>query len=229
MFGIRIQARVFLGKKKNWEKEKGITDFSWSFNQNPQASPDGISDGNETLISFSNTKDGIWYFHIRQEEKGIWGKTTNVPVRIDTSSPDDFEPKVETYSKLVGYQTMVYFETKDNFSGIDHYEINIIDLSVFPSTQSFFTEVTSPYKIPFREAGKYNAIIRAIDRAGNIKESEVRFRLMTPLITHIEGKGLQIKGALLSWWLIGILIFIFIFIIGIIIWQLAKKYAAKRY
>jgi len=213
----------------SWEKGKDITDFSWSFDQNYQARPDGISDGNETLISFPNVEDGIWYFHIRQGEKGIWGKTTNVPVKIDTSPPNDFEPKVETYSKLVGYQTMVYFRTKDNFSGIDHYEINIIDLSVSPSTQSFFTEVTSPYKVPFQKAGKYNAIIRAIDKAGNIRESEVRFRLITPLISHIEGRGMEIRGILFPWWLIGILILIFISIVGIIIWQLVKKYAKKRY
>ncbi len=222
----------------SWEKEKGVTNFSWSFDQNPQGRPDGISEGDKTLVSFSEVKDGIWYFHIRQKKEGIWGKTTNVPIRIDTAPPNDFSPRVETYSRLVGYQTMVYFETKDNFSGVDHYEINIIDLSVFPSTQSFFAEVTSPYKVPFQEAGKYNVIIRAIDRAGNIRESETRFRsmtplithieLMTPLITHIEGKGLEIRGVLFSWWLIGILIFIFIFVIGIIIWQLVKKYTAKH-
>ena len=212
----------------SWEKEKAITDFSWSFDQNPQARPDGISEGDKTLVSFSEVKDGIWYFHIRQEEKGIWGKTTNIPVKIDTTPPNDFSSRIETYSKLVGYQTMIYFETKDNFSGIDHYEINIIDLNISPPTQSFFTEVTSPYKVPYQKAGKYNAIIRAIDQAGNIRESETRFRLMVPLITHIENRGLQIKGVLFSWWLIGILILIFIFIIGIIIWQLVRRYTVKH-
>ena len=212
----------------SWEEEKTVTDFSWSFDQNPQGRPDGISEGDKTLVSFSEVKDGIWYFHIRQRKEEVWGKTTDIPVRIDTTSPNDFISRIETYSRLVDYQTMIYFETKDNFSGINHYEINIIDLSVSPSTQSFFTEVTSPYKVPYQRAGKYNAIIRAIDRAGNIRESETRFRLMTPLITHIENQGLQIKGILFSWWLIGILILIFIFVIGIVIWQLIRKYTTKQ-
>jgi len=51
---------------------------------------------------------------------------------------------------------------------------------------------------------------------------------MTPLITHIEDQGLQIKGILFPWWLVGILMLIFIFIIGIIIWQLIRRYTAKH-
>jgi len=211
----------------SWEKEKGVTGFSWSFDQNPQGRPDGVSEGDKTLISFPGIKDGIWYFHIRQKKEEIWGKTTDVPIRIDTTPPDNFSPRVETYSRLVGYQTMIYFETKDNFSGIDHYEINIIDLTISPPTQSFFTEVTSPYKVPFQKAGKYNAIIRAIDKAGNIRESEARFRLMTPLISHIEGKGLEIRGVLFSWWLIGILMFIFTLGTGMAIWRIIKKYSTQ--
>jgi len=97
---------------------------------------------------------------------------------------------------------MVYFETTDDFSGVDHYEVSLIDLSTREPSRSFFTEEISPYRVPFKKAGKYNAIIKAVDRAGNIRESETRFRLVTPLISHIEGKGLEIRGILFPWWLI---------------------------
>ena len=80
-------------------------------------------------------------------------------------------------------------------------------------SSAFFTEEISPYKVPFKKAGKYNVIIKAVDRAGNIRESEVRFRMVTPLISYIDGQGLQIRGILFPWWLI----FSIISIIGVII------------
>ena len=194
----------------SWEKEEGVTDFSWSFDQNPNGRPNGVSEGIETIKSFSDVSDGIWYFHIRQKKKEVWGKTSDVQVRIDTTPPNEFTPKVESYTRLIDYQTMVYFETTDNFSGISHYEVSLIDLSVAEPSRSFFTEEMSPYQVPFKKAGKYNVIIKAVDKAGNTRTAEARFRMMTPLITHIEGKGLEIRGILFSWWLIllGVAIFI---------------------
>jgi len=186
----------------SWEKEGGVTDFSWSFDQNPQGRPDGVSEGEATLISFPEVADGIWYFHIRQKKEGIWGKTSHVQIRIDITPPKDFIPRVETYTRLIGYQTMVYFETTDDFSGVDHYEVSLIDLSAREPSRSFFTEEISPYRVPFKKAGKYNAIIKAVDRAGNTRESEARFRLVTPFISYIEGKGLEIRGILFPWWVI---------------------------
>jgi hypothetical protein len=34
----------------SWEKEDGVTDFSFSFDQNPNGRPDGIAEGTETLL-----------------------------------------------------------------------------------------------------------------------------------------------------------------------------------
>lgn len=207
----------------SWEKEKGVTDFSWSLDQNPSGRPDGASEGTGTLKSFSDVPDGIWYFHLRQKKEGVWGKTSHVQVRIDTTPPNEFTSRVETYTRLIGYQTMVYFETTDNFSGISHYEVSLIDLSAPEPTRSFFTEEMSPYQVPFKKAGKYNVIIKAVDKAGNSREAEARFRIMTPLMSHIEGKGLEIRGILFSWWLIGVLTFLLVFGAGTVIWWSIRK------
>lgn len=212
----------------DWEEEIGVSDYSWSFDQNPKGIPDGVSEGKTTFTSFSDVNDGVWYFHLRQKQKGVWGKTSHVAIKIDITSPNDFVPEIETYTRLIGYQTVVYFETDDNFSGVDHYEVSIIDLSAEEPTPSFFTEQVSPYKVPVKKAGKYNIIVRAIDKAGNIQESEARFRIMTPLITHIEGKGLKIKGTLFSWGIIWALIFVFLVVLGIIVYFLYRKFVRKH-
>jgi len=212
----------------SWGKEERVTDFSWSFDQNSSGSPDSISEGGETLASFTEVENGIWYFHIRQKKEGIWGKTSHVQVRIDSFPPYEFTPRVETYSRLVDYQTMVYFETTDNFSGISHYEVSIINLSAKEPARSFFTEEISPYKVPFKKAGKYNVIIKAVDRAGNSREAEARFRMVTPLISHIEGRGLEIRGIIFSWWLIWISIFLLIGGISIFGWWFYRRYTKLK-
>ena len=186
----------------SWERERRVTDFSWSFDQNPSRRPDSISEGIQAQVSFSDVSDGIWYFHLRQKKEEVWGKTSHVQVRIDATPPNEFTPRVETYTRLIGYQTMVYFETADDFSRISHYEVSLIDLSAPQPTRSFFTEEISPYQVPFKKAGKYNVIIKAVDKAGNTREAEARFRMITPLMSHIEGRGLEIRGILFPWWLI---------------------------
>lgn len=155
------------------------------------------------------------------------GKTSHFQIRIDTAPPREFTPRVSAYSRLIEYQTLVYFETADDFSGIDHYEVSVVDLSEPESSPSFFTEEISPYKIPYKKQGKYNIIIRAIDKAGNIRENETTFRLMAPFITHIKGQGLEIKSVLFPWWLIGILGFLLIIGAWGLIWRVLKR--AKRY
>lgn len=211
----------------SWEKESGVTGFSWSFSQNPQERPEGESKGLETAVSFDDVDDGIWYFHIRQQKSGIWGKTSHLQVRIDSSPPKEFVPKIVTYSRLIGYQTMAYFETSDDFSGIDHYEASVIDLNGAEASRSFFTEQISPYKIPSAKAGKYNVIIKAVDKAGNFREGEARFRIMTPLVTSMEGKGLEIKGVLLPWWLIVFLVVFLALILASLIGLIVRK-TSKR-
>lgn len=193
----------------SWEKESlSVSDFSWSFDQNPSSRPDSVSEGTQTQVSFEEVTDGTWYFHLRQKKDGVWGKTSTVQVKIDTLAPREFTPRVETYTRFAGYQTMVYFETADDFSGIDRYEVGLIDLNEPEAPPAFFTEQVSPYKVPFKKAGKYNVIIKAVDKAGNIREAEARFRMMTPLISHIEGRGLEIRGILVSWWLFWLVILI---------------------
>jgi hypothetical protein len=206
----------------SWEKEEGVTDFSWSFDQNPIKRPDGISEGSETQASFSDLSDGIWYFHLRQKKQGVWGKTSHVQIRVDTNPPKKFKPEIKSYNRLISYQTLIYFETTDDYSGVDHYKVGLIDLNTPEPARAFLTEETSPYKVPFKKPGKYNVIIKAVDKAGNIGEEEIRFRLMTPLITHIEGRGLEIRGTLFPWWLVWILTFVLLGGAGVLIWWLRK-------
>lgn len=200
----------------SWEKEEKVTDFSYSFSQNPQENPDTISEGDQTFKSYEEIEDGIWYFHLRAKKEGIWGKTSHFAVRIDTSPPQKFEPKADVFAGFI------YFETKDFHSGIDYYEISVINISQSPTAAPFFVEATSPFKIPLREPGKYSVIVRAYDRAGNYQIAEIRFQMLSSFFSIGEG-GIQLRGIFFPRWLIFLILFILIIATGYLTFYSLKR------
>ncbi|MFH1656964.1 MAG: cohesin domain-containing protein [bacterium] len=128
-----------------WEKDSGITDFSYSFSQNPRENPDTVSEGEQVMISYEKPDDGVWYFHLRAREQGVWGLASHRTAKIDCSPPEKFDIQVDTNSGFI------YFETKDFYSGIDYYEVNMFNTD--ESFAGFFIEATSPFKIPREETG----------------------------------------------------------------------------
>jgi hypothetical protein len=116
----------------SWEKEEGVTDFSYSFSQIPLENPDTISEGAETFKSYEDVPDGIWYFHLRSRKGGIWGKTSHFGVKIDTTPPQKFRPDVDTFNGFI------YFGTEDLHSGIDYYEISVLNITESPTATPFF-------------------------------------------------------------------------------------------
>jgi len=216
----------------SWEKGEGIgdelrssspfasarvTDFSFSLSQNPQEEPDTISEGDINFKSYTEVSDGIWYFHLRAKKGGVWGKTSHAVIKIDTAPPLEFTPRVDTYSRFV------YFETKDIHSGVDYFELSVRETGEALSQQPFFTEAVSPFKIPYEKPGRYSVVVRAFDKAGNWREEEVKFRLINPTFAYIEGKGIQFRGILVSWWVIYIIGLALIFGIGYLIFYLSLK------
>ena len=112
-----------------WEKEEGVTDFSYSFDQDPKGIPDNLSEGDYTCISYSEVKDGIWYFHVKAKKAEVWGGTSHYLVQIDITPPAIFIPTVEPSPKTTERQPLISFITTDALSGISHYELKYIDIT----------------------------------------------------------------------------------------------------
>lgn len=207
----------------SWEKEEGISEFSFSFSQNPQENPDTVSEGDQTSKSYDDIPDGIWYFHLRARKGELWGKTSHFAIRIDNSPPQKFDPQVDTNSGFI------YFETKDSYSGIAYYEASVLNITENPKAIPFLIETTSPFKIPNKQTGEYNVIVKAYDKAGNYQTAEAQFQIMSPIASYVKGKGIEIKGVFFSLTLLYFVLFIFIIgLVFLIIYFLRRKSGFKR-
>ncbi len=205
-----------------WKKEAGVNDFSFSFSQNPEENPDTVSEGDILFKSYEGVSDGVWYFHLRAKKQGVWGKPSHFVVKIDTSPPEDFTPQPDI---LGGF---IYFESQDFHSGLDYYEVSVLDTTKSPIPTPFFIDATSPFKIPLRQTGQYQVIVRAHDRAGNQQEGEVRFRIISPFFFYVQGRGVEIKGVLFSWQVLYFILFMVIMGTGYLIFYLARRKGLKK-
>lgn len=159
----------------SWEKDEGVEGFSYVFDTKPFTIPENTILTTETTKSFENLTDGLWYFHIKSFRKGVWGKTGHFLVRIDTTPPADFTPTTNYLlaTTIFVERSLISFFTTDNLSGVDRYEVGVIDKSELTVISPVFIETESPYQVPINKDSQLEVIVRAIDKAGNIREASV--------------------------------------------------------
>ena len=213
----------------SWEKEQGVTNFSYSFDRDSTGVPDNEPEGEHTSVSFSEVKDGIWYFHIKAQKGKVWGGTSHYVVQIDTTIPAAFEPTVEPFVKTTEKQPLISFITTDALSGIDYYQIKYIDITPERKEEGagFFVEATSPHKLPLLEIGKYLIVIRAYDKAGNWREGTVKIQIFPKGLLFTK-KGIQYKAISIPWWLLLIILIIILVLLGLELWRRQQAMSGEK-
>jgi hypothetical protein len=139
--------------------------------------------------------DGVWYFHIQFQNQYGWGGITHFKFKIDTTPPDLFNIEVKEGTASTFPQPTLFFQTRDDTSGIDYYEI-IIDKEKPIKIEE------SEYKLPSQELGKHIIVIKAVDKAGNqtLIMTEINILpIQTPVITDysespLPGSVISLKG-----------------------------------
>lgn len=159
----------------SWEKASDISDFSYTLDDKPFTVPSNDSQGSSTTISYDNLKDGVYYFHIKARRLGVWGLTTHFAIHIDATPPATFTPTVDFTTNGSNPVAFVNFFSTDNLSGIDHYEVGVVDVSGSSSTVAspVFTQADSPYQFETATGKKFRAVVRAFDRAGNVQDGAI--------------------------------------------------------
>lgn len=173
-----------------WEKDPGITDFSFELDNKPLTIPDSIPDAQDTIKFYENLNDGLWYFHIKAKKGGMWGSATHFLLHIDTTPPAPFEPKIEVLTATIISRALVSFSTTDSLSGVDHYEVGVIDKTEPPSVSPAFVEAQSPYQLSNFISGDLRVIVRAIDRAGNIRDESVDVYVPSSFLSFIQDNAI---------------------------------------
>ena len=156
-----------------WDSPKGVKGYNVIFDFNPNTIPPTTITTNNSSISYENLKDGVWYLHVRANINGVWGNVSHYQIRIDTNSPAYFSSAVNTLKDNTGTNKyLVSFVTTDSLSGIDHYEVGLVDDNSENISSPMFVQTESPYLVPSTSKSMH-VIIRAFDGAGNIRESSI--------------------------------------------------------
>ncbi|MBX9765493.1 cohesin domain-containing protein [Patescibacteria group bacterium] len=162
-----------------WDTDPGVTGFSYVLDNKPNTVPGNTVTSVEATKGFENLKDGLWYFHIKAFKNGVWGGTTHFLVRVDTTPPARFKPQVNYVlaAALLVNRTLVSFFTTDNLSGVDRYEVGVIDKSAPPTESPAFVEAESPFQVSASNSpAGVTVIVRALDRAGNVRDESIDVR-----------------------------------------------------
>lgn len=157
----------------SWDKDAGVSGFSYVLDDKPSTVPPNQMLTTDTAKAYEGLKDGLWYFHIKANKNGVWGTTGHYLVRIDTNPPAKFTPEVSyvVAAAIVVERALVSFFTTDNLSGIDHYEVGVIDKSQPVTESPVFVEAESPFQVP--NGGNLRVIVRAVDKAGNVRDESI--------------------------------------------------------
>lgn len=163
----------------SWVKDDGVSGFSFELDNKPNTIPDNVEDSEDTTKGFEKLNDGLWYFHIKAIKAGVWGATGHFLLRIDTTPPAHFTPETNylVTAVILAERTLVSFFTTDNLSGVDHYEVGVIDKNQPLTDSPVFIQTESPFQLPFSKDGRLQVIVRAVDKANNVRDESIDIRM----------------------------------------------------
>ena len=159
----------------SWELDPGVLGFSHAIDDKPFTIPENKISTTATAQAYQNLGDGLWYFHIKSYKKDAWGTTSHFLLKIDTTPPAAFIPKIEHVLAAVALieRTLIVFSTTDNLSGVDHYEVGIIDKGQPVTVSPVFVHAESPFQASLPRASSFLVIVRAVDKAGNVRDASI--------------------------------------------------------
>jgi len=196
--------------------------YSYELNDDPYGEPNNEVDTEFTFVSFEEVEDGIKYFHLKVKKGEVWGGTSHFKIKIDKTPPQEFEPYLEPFSFTSDDYLLIYFNTDDALSGVDHYEVRVADFTN-PNDVilSGWTRQESPFRFTKEKSGTFRILVRAFDKAGNFQEGNISVKTFSSFLTTVSG-GIEVKGVFIPWWLIYFLIIIILSEIGYLIFKWIK-------
>ena len=117
-------------------------------------------------------EDGFYSYTVRaQDRAGNISEKKNVSFCMDKTKPESFNILLNVKGWTNNTTPVAEFTTTDKTSGISHYEYRI--------DENVWRECTSPLQTEHLKDGKRKLQIRAIDKAGNIRQEETIIQIDT--------------------------------------------------
>ena len=151
-----------------WELTPDVIGVSFVLDRYLNTIPDPVSEGKFESKVYEEIDDGIWYFHLRLENEIGWGETSHRKIQIDTHPPYPLKVIIDNTGDLTNPNPNLYFETRDDTSGINHYKLKIGETDFL----DLMLAQVNPFPTPFQSPGRHPLIVRAVDEAGNIVEAK---------------------------------------------------------
>ncbi|MBI5870380.1 MAG: hypothetical protein HZB44_05390 [Actinobacteria bacterium] len=168
------------------------TGYSYIFDQNPATVPDTVSEGADTSKAYTDTGDGIWYFHVRAVDPlGNWGAASHRKAQIDTGAPV-ITNILPSGTITTGDPATVQADLSDSISGIDvatgSVSVDGTELTGCVVNSSLVSCDTS--SAGFAE-GAHSISVTAYDNAGNPNTATGSFSVdsIAPSVTGIQPGG----------------------------------------
>jgi len=184
----------------SWKLPSDVTGVSLLLHESPTGNPGSVSDGKIESKKYEDIEDGEWYFHINFRNQYGWGKITHRKVLIDTVPPEQFNIIVDKKGELTSPDPVLYFETKDELSGLEYYEV-IIDGGEGKNVA--LADITrNPFQMPAQTPGGHAVEVKAFDKAGNYTSATAQVEILpiqAPVITKYPkrldiGQALALEG-----------------------------------
>ncbi len=167
----------------NWSLPDGITDVSYSFDNNPTTDPTEKSLGlAESFTSSELLTDGSWYFHLKYKNAIGWSPAAHFAIQIDDTNPDSLAVD-EAKDSLAINRAKFIFDATDKLSGIDRVEFRI---DVGPAQIAKPAGPHSYFDTPDLASGKHLLTVRAIDLAGNATQKQLFFQIKSSFLARLK-------------------------------------------
>ena len=166
-----------------WKLTPDVIGIRTILSDKDTASPTTKESADATSKRLTDVADGTWYMFVQFQNDLGWGEVAKRTVLIDTVPPDDFDfTLVEEDTPTPKFA----FQSQDSLSGVERYEVV---LGSAPATTVLAKDLSNGmYPVPPQEGGTLEVTIRAIDKAGNIREVKKEMTL-PKVVKAAKGKA----------------------------------------
>lgn len=182
-----------------WDKSPNSQGASFTIDHDPNGVPDTVIDTTESQASFKNLESGTWYFHVRERAGNTWGGVSHYFINIDTIPPASFSVNTSPGTRTTNRNPILRFFTTDSLSGQDHFEVKVVPVNLDSPQSAFFFESASPYQMSTLNPGRYEVIIRAVDKAGNVRDESVSLHIVSSFFQFISADGIDLVFFTVPW------------------------------